>query len=486
MTRQTAVIIGAGISGLTTAVYLQRSGIQTLILEKATGPGGVSTSWKRKGYTFEGGIHWLIGAKKEVPLHQIWLETGALQENNPVYFKDPIYTLVDEKGTMPLYRDLHGLEITGLRDRLALWRLRFHLACFKHFHQPIGDLRGLKVRDPKPFSAWEYVKMLPAVVVTPFLMAQSARGYAKWFKSPRVRALLAAVVEPDINALSLIYTLGTFQVGDSGYPKGGSLRMAQNMADTFLRCGGEIRYHTPALELSVEGKRWSVHTKDEVFSADAVVVSADARSAIDTLFKEPLQDGWAKKMRSGLRTTQCMFLGVGVQADLSTYPRSMQIVLPHSLEAAGRTYKTVVVNNYAAEEGYAPEGCSVITCLLHGPTYGYWKAAKEDGSYVTKKEAVTVAFIEAVGEVIPALRDAVAVTDMATPLTYERYCGTFEGSYMTDWPPFGRLYHAPIRYRYGLYFTGQRTAYSGGLPPAAQSGRVTAQTICKDLGVEFI
>ena len=101
MTRQTAVIIGAGISGLTSAVYLQRSGIQTLVLEKATGSGGVSTSWKRKGYTFEGGIHWLIGAKKEIPLHQIWVETGALQENNPVYFKDPIYTLVDEKALCP-------------------------------------------------------------------------------------------------------------------------------------------------------------------------------------------------------------------------------------------------------------------------------------------------------------------------------------------------------------------------------------------------
>ena len=116
-------MIGAGISGLAAAVYLQRSGIQTVILEMAGGPGGVSTSWKRKGYTFEGGIHWLIGAKEEIPLHQVWKETGALQENNPVFFKDPIYTLVDCEGTMPLFRDLHGLEIKGLRDRIALWSL---------------------------------------------------------------------------------------------------------------------------------------------------------------------------------------------------------------------------------------------------------------------------------------------------------------------------------------------------------------------------
>ena len=486
LSNKKAIVIGAGISGLTAAVYLQRSGIQTLILERATGPGGVSTSWKRKDYTFEGGIHWLIGAKEEIPLHQIWMETGALQENNPVYFKDPIYTLVDQEGTMPLFRDLHGLEIKGFRDRIALWSLRFHLACFNDFHQPINDLRGLKVRNPKPFSLMEYVKMLPAVIITPFLMMQSARGYAKRFKNKRIRALLAAVVEPDINALSFIYTLGTFHVGDSGYPKGGSLRMAQNMADTFLRLGGEIRYRTSVEEVLPQGEDWAVRIKDEMLTANAVVVSADARTAIDTLFRTPLQESWAKKMRAGLRTTQCMFLGVGVKADLSSWPRSMQIVLPHPLEAAGRTYKTVVVNNYAMEEGYAPKGCTVFTCLLHGPTYAYWKAAKEEGSYEAKKDEVMENFLEVMGEVIPEIRDAVEVTNMATPLTYERYCGTFERSYMTDWPPFSPLYHAPIRYRKGMYFTGQRTAYSGGLPPAAQSGRTTAQTVCKDFGVEFL
>ena len=120
------IIIGAGISGLTSAVYARRSGFEVVVLEKAGNPGGVSTSWKRKGYTFEGGVHWLIGAKEDIPLHAIWKETGALQENNPVFYKDPIYTLVDDAGQMPLRRDLKGLEINCLRDKLVLASLRFH------------------------------------------------------------------------------------------------------------------------------------------------------------------------------------------------------------------------------------------------------------------------------------------------------------------------------------------------------------------------
>lgn len=479
------IVIGAGISGLTTAVYARRSGWETLVLEKAAAPGGVSTSWKRKGYTFEGGVHWLIGASESIPLHQVWKETGALQENNPVFFKDPIYTLVDGEDRIPLYRDLHGLPVKGFRDRLALLSLRFHLWCFLHFHQPVTDLPGLKVRHPRPFSLWEYVRMLPAVLITPFLMLQSARGYARRFSNPQIRALLGAVVDPGINALSLIYTLGTFNSGDSGYPKGGSIRMARNMADTLTSLGGEIRYCTPALGVEKGSCGWAVRTAEGLLQADAVVISADARTAIDKLFPQPLQDAWARKMRKGLETTQCMFLGLGIEAPLTQWPRSMQIVLPKPFEAASITYTTLVVNNYAREADYAPEGCSVLTCLLHGPSYGYWKKAREEGRYAKEKEAVTERFIRALGEVIPDIRGKVAVTDMATPLTYERYCDTFEGSYMSNWPARKPTYHAPVRYARGLYFAGQRTAYSGGLPPAAESGRTAAQTLCRDFGVVF-
>lgn len=480
------IVIGAGISGLTAAVYARRSGFEVLVLEKAGNPGGVSTSWRRKGYTFEGGVHWLIGAREDVPLHAVWKETGALQENNPVFFKDPIYTLVDDAGQMPLRRDLKGLEITCFRDRLALASLRFHLACFRYFHSPILDMPGLRSRYPRGFHPLEFVRMLPAVILTPFLMLESAAGYARRFRSPRIRALLGAVVAPGINALSLIYTLSTFSAGDSGYPQGGSLRMAQNMAECLTSLGGEIRYHTPALSLTREGGSVLVRTASDTLQADAVIISMDARKAIDKLFGEPLQDRWARRMRENLKTTQCMFIGLGVKADLSAYPRSMQLVLRRPLTVAGITYKTLVVNNYAQERAYAPVGCTVVTCLLHGDSYGFWAAARADGSYAARKQEAIALLTDRLADRIPEIRTSVEVTDMATPLTYERYCDTFEGSYMSNWEAGKRVPHAPMRYGTGIYFTGQRVSFSGGLPPAAETGHRTAQTLCKDFGVEFV
>ena len=156
------------------------------------------------------------------------------------------------------------------------------------------------------------------------------------------------------------------------------------------------------------------------------------------------------------------------------------------LEAAGRSYNFLIVNNYSRNTEYAPEGCTVITSLLGGWSYGYWKAAQEDGTYKEKKEAVIQAFIERVKRYIPEIEGNIEVTDLATPLTYERYCDTFEGSYMTHWMPGKALHNAPVRYKKGLYFAGQRTAYSGGLPPAAVSGRSAVQHLCRDFDVEFV
>lgn len=395
---KTLTVIGAGISGLTCAIYAQRAGFKTTILEKAGGPGGVSTSWKRKGYTFEGGIHWLIGSRPGLPLHDVWTDTGALGTNNPVFYKDPVYTLIDGDTVLELPRSAKKMQkVLGTfspRDKAALAVLRFHIWCFTFFHTPILDLGGLKVRHPRRFSLPEFLKMGPAVLLTPYLMSISAGRYIRRFRNPHVRRLLETVVDPKINALSLIYTLSTFDDGDGGYPEGGSLRMSRNMADTFTALGGQILYRTPATGVRETPEGICVLTENGSIASDAVVISSDARTAIDKLFPEPLETRWARRLRSKLRTAQCMFVAIGVRADLSGFPRCMQIVL-------------------------------------------------------------------------------------------ERYCDTFEGGYMSEWMPWHFNANAPIRFRPGIFFTGQRTAFSGGLPVAAETGRRTAQILCKSFGMVF-
>ena len=49
-------IIGAGVAGLSAGCYLQMNGFETEIFERHSTFGGLCTSWKRGGYTFESGL----------------------------------------------------------------------------------------------------------------------------------------------------------------------------------------------------------------------------------------------------------------------------------------------------------------------------------------------------------------------------------------------------------------------------------------------
>ena len=77
------VVIGAGIAGLATGCYAQMNGYRTKIFEMHTLPGGVCTSWKRKGYTFDGCIHWLQGSSSG-PFFRFYEELGAVQDQRMV------------------------------------------------------------------------------------------------------------------------------------------------------------------------------------------------------------------------------------------------------------------------------------------------------------------------------------------------------------------------------------------------------------------
>ena len=96
------VVIGAGISGLSAGIYAARAGFDVTIIEQHNIAGGLSTSWSRKGYYFEGGMHWLTGSSPEMPLNKVWREVGALQDNNPIENRDPLYNLIDESGKTSL------------------------------------------------------------------------------------------------------------------------------------------------------------------------------------------------------------------------------------------------------------------------------------------------------------------------------------------------------------------------------------------------
>ena len=60
------------------ACYAARSGYRTTILEMEQVPGGLCTSWRRKGYLFDGSVAGLAGTSPEAPIHRLWRDIGVV------------------------------------------------------------------------------------------------------------------------------------------------------------------------------------------------------------------------------------------------------------------------------------------------------------------------------------------------------------------------------------------------------------------------
>ena len=59
------IIIGSGIGSLTTAVLLAKRGQKVLVLERHYTAGGFTHIFKRKGYEWDVGIHYIGGMEKD-------------------------------------------------------------------------------------------------------------------------------------------------------------------------------------------------------------------------------------------------------------------------------------------------------------------------------------------------------------------------------------------------------------------------------------
>src|SRR4030042_3090357 len=74
------IIIGGGLTGLSAGCYGRMNGYKTSIFEMHSITGGVATAWKRKGYTIDGAMNWLMGTKPGSGNYQVWEELGATQD----------------------------------------------------------------------------------------------------------------------------------------------------------------------------------------------------------------------------------------------------------------------------------------------------------------------------------------------------------------------------------------------------------------------
>ncbi len=103
-------------------------------------------------------------------------------------------------------------------------------------------------------------------------------------------------------------------------------------------------------------------------------------------------------------------------------------------------------------------------------------------SYEVEKKRLGNDIIERMETRFPELRGKITLLDVATPVTYERYCGAHKGAWMSfGITPEGKNlnHNGRIKGIKNLYMSGQWLMPSGGVPVALVTGKWAIQRICR-------
>ena len=491
--KKKVVVIGGGIAGLSAGVYAQKCGFDVAVLESHAIAGGNCTSWKRGGYLFEGGMHWLAGTNEKEGWHKLWRHIGALDDGVKIHYNEPFMEF-DHKGTpIRLYRNVDTTEkhLTELSpgDTKEIKTLCDNIRKVKNLAMPVPNLPRVKAtkKNRPPLSL--LFAAISAMGVMRAFSKISVGQYINRFSHEGIREMLRSFMdESSMGVFPLFFTMGSLARGDGGFPEGGSLPFVERIVKTFTKLGGELLCNTCADRVIVEGgKAVAVMAGDKRLSADAVIVAADTM-AIDHLFDVPPKAPWLDEMRAATGPVACTFVSLGINADLKKYPERYMFKLEQPIKLVDQTYEYLGPNNYAADPAYSPAGKTAMTIHLNGDTYDFWKKARDENRYAQEKQAIAEKVIAAISSQIPEARGQIEVCDVATPLTYERYCGNWKGSWMSAMGAGRKMktYPAVVKGIDRLYFAGQRLMPPGGLPPALATGRLAVQHLCRDTCTVFV
>jgi phytoene dehydrogenase-like protein len=144
---------------------------------------------------------------------------------------------------------------------------------------------------------------------------------------------------------------------------------------------------------------------------------------------------------------------------------------------------------YSHDPTLAPEGKTVLKVMLPSD-YARWAALAEDPEgYRSAKREVAEQVLAALEQRFPGVSSAVEMTDVATPRTWARYTGNWQGSF-EGWlltpKNLGRTLPRTLPGLRQFYMTGQWVVPGGGLPTAARSGRGVIREICSASKRRFV
>lgn len=493
MARDKLIFIGAGIAGLSAGCYARMNGYDVEIFEKHTLPGGMCTSWERKGYTFDYCIHNLSGTAPNSDLRQVWDELGALEDIG-IIDQDVFVRVEGPSGEhIDWFTKLDRLEThlksIALEDSRAIDDLigaarKFIAADF--FSMQLGGFwRTFKLFSKLPaVNRWSKIKM---------------GEFAKRFQNPFLQRAFCHVMydipSEEVPMLALLLFMAGFESGDLGWPMEGSLAFSQRIEKRLKDLGGVVNYKAEVEKvLVVNDRAVGVRLKDgSEHIADRVISAADGYSTIYNMLDGFYLNETIQRYYSGVGDSSPfgLFIFLGLNGDLSEEPHALTLLFEEPLDLGKIEQDSLHLIIFGPKSGLAPEGKSILKIEAQA-NYFYWKERRDADlrAYRGEKERMAQLIIDKITPRFPILQDKIEVMDISTPPTAERFTGNRFG-----WQAGPPKEDAATIMRKGLsktlpgldnfHMVGQWASASLGVSNVAIMGRNFVKDLCKEDGKRF-
>jgi phytoene dehydrogenase-like protein len=484
------IIIGGGLAGLSAGCYGRMNGYKTTIFEMHDKAGGVCTAWKRKGYTIDGAMNWLVGTRPGSQFYNFWEELGAAKEWK-IYNHDHYLISEDKDGrAFTVYCDADRLE------QYLLEMAPEDSEAIKEFTQVIRVSSKYAMPVDKPaelMDAADHVEMgeiLQGMQLIQKWLAISAGDFAQRLQNSRLRGFFESFSVLPMGMLIMV--LGLQHNKSAGYVIGGALALIRPIEKRYSDMGGEIHFNSRVIKILVENnKAVGVKLADgQEYRADYIISAGDGRTVIFDMLDGKYVDETIKNIYDHPKLfAPLVHIGLGLKRTFNDIPSSvggMSFPLAKPLTIAGKQENKMTLFIYNFDPTLAPKGKSVIA-VYYETDYDFWHTLRQDITrYKSEKDRIADDVIAALEQRFPGISSQVEMKSVATPITWERYTGNWRGAY-EGWM-FG-AFKSISKTLPGLdnfYMAGQWVNPGGGTPPAVMSGNHTIQFICKRDNKEFV
>ncbi|MCX6000184.1 MAG: NAD(P)/FAD-dependent oxidoreductase [Chloroflexi bacterium] len=282
------VVIGAGLGGLTCGAFLAKEGLRVLVAEQHSKPGGCCTSFQRKGFVFDAGVDYLMGAEDGGLVLHILEELGLKDEVEFMELAPPT-RVVGRDYSIPPMR-LEGF--VGELKKLFPGESASIDAFIRDCQAVVSETLALAEPAPDLLGFWGKIRLaMKFMFKSPKVRAYGGRSYqqalAVSFKEPRLRAIMGSLLDWDTKCAA---SMPMMVIGYPAcqYPRGGAQALADVLARGVTKHGGELCLKTLVTRILIEdGRAAGVELADGTkVNSRYVVSNVDGRQTFLQLIGE--------------------------------------------------------------------------------------------------------------------------------------------------------------------------------------------------------